>query len=71
MSDPVVIMTNVRLPRDLHDTLRKIALERHTTLQWLLLEGARTVAAAGIDDAMKAEEKISDSQNNGNPPPYK
>ena len=42
--DDTVIMTNVRLPRALHDTLRRLALYRGTSLHALLLESAQCFA---------------------------
>ena len=44
MQNQTVVLTSVRLPRALHDVLRKLAFERRVSLHSLLLEGASLVA---------------------------
>ena len=38
-----LVMTSVRLDRNLHQALRRIAFDRHQSLHSLLIEGARAV----------------------------
>jgi hypothetical protein len=44
MQNEIVVMTSVRLPRALHEVLRRLAFERRVSLHSLLLEGATLVA---------------------------
>jgi len=39
-----LVMTSVRLDRDLHQALRRIAFDRRVSLHSLLIEGAREVS---------------------------
>jgi hypothetical protein len=38
-----LVMTSVRLPRDMHHSLRTIAFNRRASLQSLLIEGAKAM----------------------------
>ena len=62
MDNDTVIMTNVRLPRDLHDRLRRIALKRGQSLHTLLLQGAQVVAAEACPDPVGSTPR-TDTEN--------
>ena len=44
MDQQSLVMTSVRLDRDLHAALRQIAFDRRVSIQSLLIEGAREAA---------------------------
>ncbi len=60
-SDSKLVVTSVRLPKALHETLRKIAFDSHRSLHSLLLEGARSVADETGGNA--ADGKIAESHH--------
>ena len=45
MTNDTVIITSVRLPRDVHEVLRKRAFDMHLSMHKLLLDGAAMVIA--------------------------
>ena len=49
-----LVMTSVRLDRNLHQTLRRIAFDRHQSLHSLLIEGARAVCQRYQQDDVTA-----------------
>jgi predicted DNA-binding ribbon-helix-helix protein len=51
-----LVMTSVRLDRQLHQALRQIAFDRRQSLHSLLIEGAKTVCQRYQQDGATAAE---------------